>query len=544
MLRKFLLHVPGDRAAQRALILVAGLTALVGALLVVGLWTLRQQTLDFARHQTQSLTLAVSEQAVRTLQTVEQALHSVEPVITHAPRLDLQGLATPVRALPYVKALWWLDAHGALAFDSEPAESATHARAFNTSHPQWESVRSAPSHATHWLAPRWAAADGVWYLLAVHPVYDRDQTYHGMLIAAMDPEALRTVWRAVDLGDAGSITLMHRSGVGMLREPTVPSTFGKNFASRPLFRDFLPERSEGWYIDQSAADGIERLYQYRVPPSHPDLVVLVGQSTQRLLDGWWKTAVAGMLAWLAPALVVATMAGQLVQQWELNRTAQDLMCEQSRELRELSQRILQAQEAERARIARELHDELGQSLTALKINLQSAQRFPAHDTAQALQDNLRIVDDTIGQVRALALALRPSILDNLGLRAALQWMGQQVAQRAGFDFSLQPGDAEVRLSEPLETCCFRIAQEALTNIARHAHARHAWITLRHEGTELVMQVQDDGVGMNLAVQNHNAPTLGLAGMRERAALVQGTLGIESKPGQGCTITLRCPLRAA
>lgn len=313
-----------------------------------------------------------------------------------------------------------------------------------------------------------------------------------------------------------------------------------------MFTQYLPERSEGWYIDHSAADGVERLFQYRVPPTHPDLVLVIGQSTAHMLQDWWRAVWIAGAVWAMLTLAVLALSWQLMRQWALNGTHQALMREQSRSLRELSRHILQAQEGERARIARELHDELGQSLTALKINLQSAQRFPAQDAAQALQDNLRIVDDTLAQVRALALALRPSILDNLGLQAALAWVGQQVAQRAGFAFQLQWEGLPARLSEPLETCCFRIAQEALTNVARHARAQHVWMTLRRDGAALVMQVHDDGVGMDLARDGaeSDAPTLGLAGMRERAALVGGHLSIESQAGQGCTITLRCALQGA
>lgn len=538
------LHTPSDRAARLALAMVLALTLLVGMLLAGALALLREQTLDFARQQTRALTLAVSEQTVRTLQTVEMTLHGIEPFFDLRQRLIKTGSPKSQMEQADITAAWWTDASGKVLFDSNPADIEAHQAMFSSAHPLWNSVRSAPSHATQWLFPKHVGSDGVWPLIAVHPVHDHANTFRGLLIAAVNPRIISGLWREIDLGLEGSITLLHRNGDGLLREPAVPSTFGKNFANRPLFKDYLPEQSEGWYIDHSAADGVERLYQFRVPPSHPSLVVLVGQSTGRLLSGWWKAVAVAMVAWTALALVVGVLTRQLLRQWAMNRTAQELMREQSCNLRELSQRILQAQEQERGRISRELHDELGQSLTALKINLQSAQRFPTHDTAQALQDNLRIVDDTIAQVRALALALRPSILDNLGLQAALQWMGQQMARRAGLAFALESDDLPERLSEPLETACFRIAQEALTNIARHAHAQHAWVTLKREGSELVMRVQDNGQGMEQAgVTNHRA-TLGLAGMRERAALVQGTLAIESANGRGCTITLRCPLQAA
>lgn len=536
------LHTPSDRAARLALAMVLALTLLVGMLLAGALALLREQTLDFARQQTRALTLAVSEQTVRTLQTVEMTLHGIEPLFHPKQQLAKTGYSEFLAEQQDISAVWWLDVSGNVLFDSNPADRKVHEAMFGSSHPLWSSVCSTSSHTTQWLSPQRIGSDGVWPLLAVHPVYDHANSFRGLLVAAVNPQTIGGLWRDIDLGQAGSVTLMHRNSDGLLRKPVVPSTFGKNYANRPLFKDFLPEQTEGWYIDHSAADGVQRLYQFYVPPTHPSLVVLVGQSTDRILGGWWQVVTIAASAWIALAIVVGLLTHQLLRQWAMNRAAQALMHDQARSLRELSQRILQAQEQERGRIARELHDELGQSLTALKINLQSAQRFPTHDTAQALQDNLRIVDDTIAQVRALALALRPSILDNLGLQAALQWIGQQMAQRAGFAFALQSDDLPTRLREPLETACFRIAQEALTNIARHAHATHVCIRLHREHHELVMLIQDDGVGMNLAAQTQRAPTVGLAGMRERAALVQGTLVIESQPGHGCTITLRCPIQ--
>lgn len=217
----------------------------------------------------------------------------------------------------------------------------------------------------------------------------------------------------------------------------------------------------------------------------------------------------------------------------------------ARQMRALSRRVLEVQEAERRRLAHELHDELGQSLTAIKINLQAHERFKGQTPAELNAENLRIVEEILENVRRLALALRPSVLDDLGLAPALRWMGEQSAARGGFVVRFQPEIAGVRLAPEMETACFRIAQEALTNITRHAKAQRVDIQLLHDGATLVLSVRDDGCGFDLSAAHGRAAagdSIGVLGMRERAMLIGGQLDIETTPGQGSMVRLRCPLR--
>ncbi len=225
------------------------------------------------------------------------------------------------------------------------------------------------------------------------------------------------------------------------------------------------------------------------------------------------------------------------------KRAELAMAEHKRQLQELSRRVLEAQEVERRRVARELHDELGQSLTAIKINLQSFERFPNQSPADLHAENIRIVDDVLQQVRSLALALRPSVLDDLGLVPALRWVTEQTAGRAGLAVVFETTVEPVRFAPEIETACFRIAQEALTNVIRHAQATQVIVSLRHHGDALVLAVSDDGRGFNFAAMRASAQagaSLGVLGMEERATLVGGQLEIDSSPGHGSTVCLRCP----
>ena len=222
------------------------------------------------------------------------------------------------------------------------------------------------------------------------------------------------------------------------------------------------------------------------------------------------------------------------------QAAQQLHLDQ---LQGLSRRVLEAQETERRRVAHELHDELGQYLTAIKINLQtSATPSPVSAEVRNL-DNIRIVEDAIQQVRRLASALRPSVLDDLGLVPALKWMAEQNASRGQVAIACHSQIANVRLLPEIETACFRIAQEALTNILRHAGCTQVDIRLFVRVDSLVMTIQDDGRGFDVqaALQRaRSGGSLGVIGMQERASLIGGSLQMESSSA-GSTLTLECPL---
>ena len=224
--------------------------------------------------------------------------------------------------------------------------------------------------------------------------------------------------------------------------------------------------------------------------------------------------------------------------------AEQGLADSAAQLRALSRRVLEVQETERRRLALELHDELGQSLTAIKINLQSQARFGSIAPEELGLENIRIVDDALQQVRRLALALRPSMLDDLGLAPALRWLAEQAAARSGFVLQFQALVPAERLSPEIATTFFRIAQEALTNVARHAQATQLELVLQQSEQELQMTITDNGRGFDVAASRGQAlagASLGLLGMQERAMLIAASLLIESTPGRGCMLLLSCPL---
>lgn len=233
---------------------------------------------------------------------------------------------------------------------------------------------------------------------------------------------------------------------------------------------------------------------------------------------------------------------------ELEKKVQERTTELSqanRSLRDLSGRLMQVQEDERSRLARDLHDEIGQLLTALKIDLQALQHGASGQLpGGALTDSLGLVDRLLTQVRTLALDLRPSILDDLGLVPALRWYTNRQAQRNGWILDLTIDGVGGRTPTMIEVACFRVVQEALTNIAKYASAKTIELTLRRLTQELILIIHDDGVGFDVTAARQRArdgESMGLFGMEERVRLAGGRLSIRSELGRGTSLELRFPL---
>lgn len=214
------------------------------------------------------------------------------------------------------------------------------------------------------------------------------------------------------------------------------------------------------------------------------------------------------------------------------------------ELRQLSASLVEAREAERRRIARELHDELGQQLSALKMELSTLKG--SHETrarSDRIDGMLQMIDETVGSVRRIAADLRPLMLDDLGLSAALDWLAREFSRRMGIKVRLEVDDNGPPVPERASIAVYRMVQEALTNIARHAKAKRARIEIRHGPSELQLTVDDDGVGLP-AMAMHRAGSHGLVGMRERCHMLGGELQLGSSPLGGTRISVKLPLQAA
>jgi two-component system, NarL family, sensor histidine kinase UhpB len=215
----------------------------------------------------------------------------------------------------------------------------------------------------------------------------------------------------------------------------------------------------------------------------------------------------------------------------------------AREMQELSQRLLQAQEEERFRLAHELHDEAAQALTSLLVHLRLLERAREPGEAQKRVHELReLTARALEDVRRVALDLRPTILDDLGLGPALEWRVDEFGKLDGMRTTVTISGLEQRLPRPVELALYRVSQEAMSNVGKHAHAHQVDVLLAHRHGEIVLEILDDGDGFDPAAPyDPGAHGLGLLGMRERMRMIGGELLIESTPGKGTRIVARTPM---
>ena len=227
--------------------------------------------------------------------------------------------------------------------------------------------------------------------------------------------------------------------------------------------------------------------------------------------------------------------GVLVDVAERKQAEADLR-ESRTKLEVLARQLLHVQEAERRAIARELHDEIGGTLTAVKLNLQSLRK--RHDDEATLSDGITLVDGAIRSVRSMSLDLRPSVLDDLGLVPALRWYCERQAKRADIRIDLSLDAIDLKSTPHIETACFRIVQESVTNTLRHAGARRVQVTLRRQDARITLEISDNGAGFDVTdarVGSFTGTSSGLIGMEERAKLLGGSLTIDAAPGSGTRI---------
>lgn len=233
------------------------------------------------------------------------------------------------------------------------------------------------------------------------------------------------------------------------------------------------------------------------------------------------------------------------------KTAEEQLELSRRQMRALTARLESLREEERTRMSREIHDELGQMLTGLKMDLRWMEKRLANMDGRTTElnpildkvvDASELTDQTIARVQKIAMELRPGVLDHLGLPTAIKYEAQRFGERSGVNCHIYLSELSLDLKPNVSTIMFRILQEALTNAGRHAHATKVDIDLFEQANEIVLQVRDDGKGISTE-EMENPRSLGLVGMKERAALLGGSITFEPAPTGGTMVTLRVPKAA-
>ena len=328
------------------------------------------------------------------------------------------------------------------------------------------------------------------------------------IIAEGEQTPQRALWRRLRRAATAFQTEARR----LLNEPEV-----ETFASRELFR------VHGEFVSV-IGKLIEASYREVIAAQQE-----IEHRSERLLKD--SLIFLGACFPLALAFTALTMraVAQLLRRMEW----------QAGELSRVSWHMLENQESTARRFSHELHDELGQSLTAVKANLAALDGRAAADR-ERLDDCMHLVDEAIGNVRQLSQLLRPTILDDFGLEAGLRWLAEGFTHRTGIEVEFRSGDAG-RLADETETHLFRIAQEALTNVARHAGATRVRMTLERRGGDVLLAIRDNGRGLNAGAKPEG---MGLIGMRARARSAGGDVEVRSQPGEGVAIEVTVPAAGA
>lgn len=294
-----------------------------------------------------------------------------------------------------------------------------------------------------------------------------------------------------------------------------------------FYNELVPRRTTMLQI----ADRIAAVHERGLSRAEERLAASADSLRRSLMLTFAVTLLGGL------ALALVTIAFTLRLERELERRLSENLRARS-DLQELSARLLRAQENERRSLARELHDEVGQSLSAILMEAEGAEC--AEGPAQArehLGSIRRLAEKTIAEVRDLALLLRPSMLDDLGLVPALNWHAREVTKRTGLNVLIRTEGADGDLPEEHKTCIYRLVQEAINNSAQHANARTVEVVVRREPELVLFTVQDDGAGFD----TRYVRGLGLLGMEERVRRLGGRLTIDSQPGRGTLVAAELPL---
>ena len=377
----------------------------------------------------------------------------------------------------------------------------------------------------------------------VVPVVDRD----GTLFSGW-PNAGSWTGRNVRRSDLIDIARRQREGIA--------EAVGVDGVSRQYGFTMLPEL--GWYIYAGipTSSVMEEVRQTFVRGVGGGVVILIAviiiatilsRAIERpvaALSRAAEGAAAGAYSQVAEEgpREIAQLANSFNAMLRRRLESEQRLLDDERELKALSERMLLVQEEERTRIARELHDDLGQALTALKMDVGGllAMTPPSASDEPLRRRIMNTLDETVTAVQRISSELRPSVLDDLGLAAAIEAEASRFEQRTGIECELSlPDDPSLHVESSAATAIYRIVQEALTNVSRHANASRVELRLRQRPEELLLEIRDDGRGITHA-QTDDPFSLGLIGIRERAGLAGGSVRIEGIAGRGTIVSVRIP----
>lgn len=352
---------------------------------------------------------------------------------------------------------------------------------------------------------------------------------------------LQDFWKTAVIPQKSIFGFLHHQGYLINRYSANPGAVSDDFFGKPStlalthHLQALGFPTSGSFDIQDDEEGLDQLVVYQRLTAHP-VTIFAAVPMSYVRANWWSRVKVPTILVLALVLIgIATYWLVINQRYEKRR-----FIRKQAQLQDVAQGVIVAQEQERARISHELHDEVGQSLTALKITLNRAQQNLSNRerVEQALVAGQRMLEGLMNDVRAISYRLRPAEIDQLGLVAALRSHLDKAIRPLGQNVTLFENLGEARLSPDLELCCFRVVQEALTNCLRHAKASTIVVSLIFEAPRLRLSIKDDGCGFDVArycSSKKDSTSLGLVGMRERVVANGGVFQIRTAPDGGTEV---------
>lgn len=536
----------GMRPARAIVVLWALASGAIAAATAATLWELRGQALSGAERELSNLVCLLTEQTSRAVQAVDATLRGTADRL-RADRatgylMHNRAIHTLLRAridgMPQVRSLSLLGPDGTLQRTSlaypTPAMSAT-------DRPYFAVHRDDAVNGLLIDHPFRSRIDGKWIVMASRRLDGLGAAFEGVIAAALDPAYFEGLYGSIQLGTGGRIGLFLSDGTLLAGWPAKEDAIGRSFADSPLFRA-LGARAQAAGATRTLADA-ETLTAFG-EAEHMPLVVAVSMSKDAVLAPWRRQAWLAVPAAVGVILLLGFAAQALTRELVRDEALTAELRDSHRELRELAAAMHDVREAEQMRLARELHDELGQHLTGLKMDIAWIGGRLPEDRPELLRKTegmKKLVDTAVKSVRRLASELRPLVLDDLGLVPGLEWLVQDFSRRNGIDVSLHIDIGDIAPPDAQASALYRIVQESLTNVARHAQASRVRVALVRDGDRLVLTVHDNGKGLGDGAAR--AGSLGLIGIRERAIMFGGQASIGSRPGDGTRIEVTLPCAA-
>ena len=546
-------QIPSVRAVL-LLSLVMILATVVSAVAV--LVDLRHKELAHGQGEIVSLTQILAEQTARTFESVALTMSGARERLSDdiGRRFELDSrpvhllLKARAAGLPQVKSLFLIDHDGFGVNSSRPDFIA---RLPMRDREVFRHFAANDSDELFISRPEQAPVDGRWTYYVGMRLVDADGLLRGVLVAAINIDYFETLYDSINLDFVSRIQLLNSDGVLLAGKPRDEARFGKRFAEPAVLAKVLARPPTGTVVVTDEADTGRQYVAYREVADYP-LIVASAIGEDDALTPWRRVmrpiAASALLVVLCVVLTTVLMVRDLLRKAALDAALKDSdarlrreLLETNRQLQELSASLQSVREQERTRIARELHDELGQMLTGIRMEV-SWLGGRLLDGQQALADKIASIkgqiDQSIASVRRISSELRPLVLDDLGFAAAAAWYVDQFSARTGLPVSLTLPQADPPRGDAMATALFRVLQEALTNVARHAGASRVEVRLDFANERWILSIRDDGAGF--VHDSGKRGDIGLVGMRERAQILGGSFSVTTAPGAGTLIEVRIP----